>query len=258
MDPFPIPDYLSPIVAYRTWQLSLDGLFSLNCTEWTPGERFEAECKNGYDDYAGLDHAVPAEGCTCGVYAAKNFQHLIDIGYLGHGGVHGEVYLWGRIVECELGWRAQFAYPKNLVVPLNEIPCQLTKMETHLMPLLVYNVDIFVYRSDFNPEKLQNILLWSKATQNYTPEGIDFLVASRKKWYEYSILKKTVKVGDRISVLDVGIGLVEKIEEVGNHVDAVIINLFNRTKLAVALEGIVWNEQNYRWETEGKGYYRTP
>jgi hypothetical protein len=33
-------------------------------------------------------------------------------------GICGEVYLWGRLVEHELGWRAQFAYPKTLFLPL--------------------------------------------------------------------------------------------------------------------------------------------
>lgn len=31
----------------------------------------------------------------------------------------GRVSLWGRVVECELGWRAQFAYPYDLTVYTN-------------------------------------------------------------------------------------------------------------------------------------------
>ena len=27
--------------------------------------------------------------------------------------VVGEVYLWGRIVDCQYGYRAQYAYPKR-------------------------------------------------------------------------------------------------------------------------------------------------
>lgn len=30
--------------------------------------------------------------------------------------VHGSVYLWGEVISCEFGYRAQYAYPKNLKV----------------------------------------------------------------------------------------------------------------------------------------------
>jgi len=38
---------------------------------------------------------------------------------MGYGqlGIYGEVYLWGVVVEHRLGWRAQFAYPKSLILP---------------------------------------------------------------------------------------------------------------------------------------------
>jgi hypothetical protein len=42
--------------------------------------------------------------CTCGVYAAKNIEHLRQLGYEGRG-IRGEVHLWGTVVEHELGWR---------------------------------------------------------------------------------------------------------------------------------------------------------
>jgi hypothetical protein len=32
--------------------------------------------------------------------------------------VIGTVSLWGDVVECERGWRAAFAYPSRLFVPL--------------------------------------------------------------------------------------------------------------------------------------------
>jgi hypothetical protein len=30
--------------------------------------------------------------------------------------VYGSVYLWGKVIECEFGYRAEFAYPKSLLV----------------------------------------------------------------------------------------------------------------------------------------------
>jgi len=32
--------------------------------------------------------------------------------------VYGEVYLWGKVIVCRGGFRAQFAYPKSLFVTL--------------------------------------------------------------------------------------------------------------------------------------------
>jgi hypothetical protein len=28
--------------------------------------------------------------------------------------VIGEVEIWGRVIECENGWRSEYAYPKEL------------------------------------------------------------------------------------------------------------------------------------------------
>ena len=64
---------------------------------------------------------MPSEDCTCGMYAGINLQHLIDINYADQG-IHGEVALWGRLQECSLGWRAQYAYPKFFIVPQDMFP----------------------------------------------------------------------------------------------------------------------------------------
>jgi hypothetical protein len=60
-------------------------------------------------------HEAPQATCTCGIYADKSFDHLRDQGYLRRG-IGGEVYLWGKVIEHQSGWRAQFAYPKTLVL----------------------------------------------------------------------------------------------------------------------------------------------
>jgi hypothetical protein len=66
--------------------------------------------------------------CTCGVYAAKNIEHLRQLGYEGRG-IRGEVHLWGTVVEHELGWRAQFAYPKSLVLLRNRIVLRIRRKD---------------------------------------------------------------------------------------------------------------------------------
>ncbi|MGC1647738.1 MAG: hypothetical protein WA741_18100, partial [Candidatus Sulfotelmatobacter sp.] len=119
-----IPDYISPIVGYRVWTWDTTGLKSLCAKRWHPGQALEARCKAsavvgtiaGRTVKANDIHDAPEENCTCGVYAAKTFDHFRRGGYERYG-IHGEVYLWGKVVEHELGYRAQFAYPRNLVIP---------------------------------------------------------------------------------------------------------------------------------------------
>jgi hypothetical protein len=53
----------------------------------------------------------------------RTLERLRQSGYEQRG-IHGEVYLWGTVVEHKLGWRAQFAYPKSLFLPPDAIPVQ--------------------------------------------------------------------------------------------------------------------------------------
>jgi hypothetical protein len=77
------------------------------------------------------------------------------IGYAEQG-VHGEVYLWGTVVEHELGWRAQFAYPKTLVVG----PESLEELES-LKILIEYGADLFVAGEN------GNIPLWTEQCRGF-------------------------------------------------------------------------------------------
>jgi hypothetical protein len=71
-------------------------------------------------------HAAPDEGCRCGIYAAATAtQAAASVtvparlrGQIVHH-VIGRVSLWGTVVECERGWRAECAYPASLAVPVS-------------------------------------------------------------------------------------------------------------------------------------------
>lgn len=76
-------------------------------TVWVPGEKTEAVCR------VGKDHLAPDLKCDCGVYAFSEPTQLQSQGYLGQS-VYAKVALWGRVVECEKGFRAQYAYPVHL------------------------------------------------------------------------------------------------------------------------------------------------
>jgi hypothetical protein len=73
-------------------------------------------------------------------------------------GVRGEVYLWGTVVEHKWGWRAQFAYPKTLVV-VPEI--LLFGWREYLKILIGYGADLFV------AGEMGNIPLWTKQCRGF-------------------------------------------------------------------------------------------
>ncbi len=163
-----IPDYVSPIVAYRVWRWDGSGLASLMGENWPTGHALTAQCKRVRGVCVGSYnncHQAPQESCTCGIYAARSLDQLPEI-YAAF--ICGEVYLWGVVVEHELGWRAQYAYPKNLVVPFWMMPVDEKEARYHLEALVAYGVDIFI---DDGKEQLP---LWKKGS-GYEPAGLDYM-----------------------------------------------------------------------------------
>jgi hypothetical protein len=236
-----IPDYISPIVGYRVWDWDATGLRSLNSERWFPGRALTAKCRT-------IDHESPADGCSCGVYAAKNYQHLQKISSsCVDDVVHGEVYLWGKVVEHDLGYRAQFAYPKSLVLPWNIDP----RLElSRLRPLMVYGADISLP---------PNILLWTKGS-GYTRAGSDWLIERRKGWCKWckklhGRILQILKLGDCVMLLGRGVGLVERDDESSEcNSDSVCIRLGNNDLFIVPFDDMVWTCQDSRWEVDLSGY----
>jgi predicted DNA-binding protein (UPF0251 family) len=122
-DPRPTPDGITPLVGYRYWNLSVGPepwtLRSLN------GElvhEVNVHQPVGQGDNAWLvarcltsDHDAPEERCACGFYAVKTFSTLrsrtasfvsTDPEAVTHR-VAGRVHLAGKIVEHDLGYRAE-------------------------------------------------------------------------------------------------------------------------------------------------------
>src|ERR1019366_326680 len=128
----------------------LSGHFRERGGLWLPGRPLAAGCRAaargtivGRAEAAHNAHDAPQANCTCGVYAAKNLEHLRSAGYERFG-IHGEVYLWGTVVEHEQGWRAQLAYPRNLFLPPTALPFTLAEIQSRLKTLTTSRIDIFV------------------------------------------------------------------------------------------------------------------
>ena len=239
-----IPDYISPIVGYRVWRWNATGLKSLNGEKWFAHQPLSAVCRVAASgSISGLSKAthtpdeLPYFSCTCGVYAAKTIEHLRQCGYKRFG-VHGEVYLWGRVVEHERGWRAEFAYPKTFVLVPSAIPFSLSEINSRLKTLAEFGTDIFLERD------CERVALWKNGS-GFDAAGLDYLIKTRKEYYVRRQQERNLKKGDRVAVLGRGIAVVEQVD--GKDVHVV---LGNRNMVRIGRKEIVWDEGNMRWECE--------
>lgn len=206
-----VPDtYIEPFVAYRAWTWTAEGVTSLNGELWAPKVAFEAKCPHA-DDLRSMiaacttesakrfwqskSHHVPDPGCTCGMYAGINMQHLIDSNYIERG-IHGEVYLWGRLYRHTLGWRAQYAYPKFFVVSSNMLPFEATEAQRRLATLVEFDVDIYVQPDREAKVGGERIPLWVKE-YGYSQQGLSYLIEKRKKWCNENQKIHDLAVGDQ-------------------------------------------------------------
>lgn len=107
--PVPLPHRQSDqvYIGYRDfgWKPELNRLFSRNGYGWTPYAPMIALCQKR------RHHDAPHEDCECGIYAFSRPDHP-DLNTDAQ--VWGEVALWGDVLVCADGYRAEFAYPQTL------------------------------------------------------------------------------------------------------------------------------------------------
>lgn len=124
----PSPDGITPVMGWRIWhpaEVPLEhpdlpgactwGAKGMRNELWPFGIAHQATCP-------GLKHAkkiaAPVEGCLCGIHALSTLQRTVA-SFHPFGEyilVFGSVYLWGKVIRCERGYRAQFAYPESFLV----------------------------------------------------------------------------------------------------------------------------------------------
>ena len=121
-----VPDGVYPIIAWRAWGLTTNAngwlLSGLGVSEaWTPRKAMAAKCIQdtlAISLWLGVHktkHLAPHRDCSCGVWAFRSSEELLSaLKDYRDVKVIGQVYLWGRILECENGFRAQYAYPCEL------------------------------------------------------------------------------------------------------------------------------------------------
>ena len=122
-----------PIVGWRQWNFMYPHFLANlgNDTIYVPREKIEARCEE-YSTIGTLvlgkdpsEQQAPHLTCTCGIYAYKEKPRLLrEIRNIYSGlwlvannryvPIYGEINLWGKVIEHEDGYRAQFGYPKRL------------------------------------------------------------------------------------------------------------------------------------------------
>lgn len=121
------PDYTECLTGWRIWDVEHGRLKSTGIVQsvWHPRLAVPATCQGHFSEDCGNS---PSATCSCGWYSYKDARFLydeavehIDRGFAswlrsdeGYDLVWGSVYVWGRVVECDNGWRSEFAYPKEL------------------------------------------------------------------------------------------------------------------------------------------------
>jgi hypothetical protein len=97
---------------------------------WSPGKPLVAACFHRQGSHmrpwrkTHPTHAAPDASCQCGIYAIDDpckLNSYLDSSYFARRALHrvvGRVSLWGTVIECERGWRATYAYPAHLYVPV--------------------------------------------------------------------------------------------------------------------------------------------
>lgn len=113
------PTYAEPLLGWRLWHVDRNhGLRSWSQSAWWPErERLEARCRR----LVGRCGAAPRRGHACGIYAlrtrelAESLLKELPLPVTGTIAL-GSVSLWGRVIENVHGWRAQFAYPYDLLL----------------------------------------------------------------------------------------------------------------------------------------------
>jgi hypothetical protein len=123
------PVYTEPILGWRFWRLrrletygeerplrlAAAGRFGIP-KFWEPRAATRAVCSS----YR-TAHEAPWPSCRCGIYGLRE-RDTAERALLKYsrgdlqGWALGRVSLWGRIVEGERGWRAEYAYPYDVAV----------------------------------------------------------------------------------------------------------------------------------------------
>jgi hypothetical protein len=155
----PSETIISAVTAYRIWYVPIERL-ELHSrwihTLWLPCARLVAECHNHMSCVCSGDFWLSTQrepegdfvcSCSAGIYAWKTFDQAFEM-YMDEVEqmrgmdseepavnrlAFGRVYLWGKVIECEKGFRGQYAYPAGIYYTAGNSP---SLADIYRIPLL--------------------------------------------------------------------------------------------------------------------------
>jgi hypothetical protein len=165
-----VPDFVEPLEAWRVWRVCMreERLVLRSAyadAPWEPGIPLSATCTKLHRPVLRpwrmepVHRAAPDVACSCGIYGVRSYaaarwylegQAALDPADR----VIGRVALWGDVVVSEGGWRASFAYPIELFVPVR-VPVQRGRwrrtpweLDEVVGALEEYHVPVDVFHTD--------------------------------------------------------------------------------------------------------------
>lgn len=261
LNPSQVPDFVEAFTAYRAWHWEDGVVKSLNGAVWTPRQAMAATCPNNAsltDDVEWNDileewerhmHVPPVESCSCGIYAGKNFEHLVEINYANFG-IHGEVSLWGKLMECTLGYRAQFAYPRYFVVPPAMVCGAMSTIEFRIQTLASFEVPIYLGEPGEVTKESKKLLLHTPGV-GYSEEGIQYVLSDVQKSYTKMMrrIRRDPEKGEKLAIKGKGISVIRSVNK--NEVEAM---LYNTLICTVPRKDVIWNAEYMRFECEPSSF----
>lgn len=159
----PAPDLVEPVDAWRAWnprrefldtidvglppyahavgyRLRPVGGFRTADPVWYPRKRAEASCLGLRRVEQDQIHRAPEEGCFCGLWGFSSLARLLVMRESASL-VIGEVALWGKVIVTERGYRAQYGYPRRLIVRENgeRSPLMASELAIYGVPVEIRN-----------------------------------------------------------------------------------------------------------------------
>jgi hypothetical protein len=125
---------------------------------WEPCKRLEAECNNHMSCVCASDYSKLTKreheghftcSCNAGIYGWKTFDQGFEM-YMDeiekmfgldapepttNRVAFGRVYLWGKVVECEKGFRGQYAYPSGIYYTADNSPALASMYRVPLLTI---------------------------------------------------------------------------------------------------------------------------
>lgn len=115
------------VIGWRAWEVHrLGKLIRLgsvtHSAHWPVADYVYAECNGQRECQFSSDGRVPGEDCSCGLYAARDYEHLTKgLPYAAYDDraprIIGEVAMSGKVIVGTQGWKAERARVNKLYVP---------------------------------------------------------------------------------------------------------------------------------------------